>query len=181
MTPKQLREWLFQNGQEDQWWLSLDAVTEESPLTVSEIEERVRLREYGTAQALHVSQAEMSNPPWIDVEFPSQTASAPPNMPQTIYQQLPANKPLGQQAGMRILLPVGRSGWAIAAGYLGLFGLLVLPAPLALITAIIALIDIQKSKNTTAPKHGMGRAIFGLIVGIIGTLLLLLALINILD
>lgn len=42
MTSKQLREWLFQNGQEDQWWLSLDSVTEESPLTVAEIEARIK-------------------------------------------------------------------------------------------------------------------------------------------
>ena len=27
-------------------------------------------------------------------------------------------------AGMRMLMPVGRSGWAIAAGYAGLFGLI---------------------------------------------------------
>lgn len=80
MTPKQLREWLFQNGQEDQWWLSLDTVTEESPLTVSEIEQRVQSGDYVTAQALHVSQAEMTNPPWIDVELPSRTCSQPPGM-----------------------------------------------------------------------------------------------------
>jgi hypothetical protein len=75
-----------------------------------------------------------------------------------------------------MLLPIGRSGWAIAAGYLGLFGLVIVPAPLALIVSIIAIIDIRKSKGTANPKHGMGRAIFGLIVGIIGTAILLLAL-----
>lgn len=79
---------------------------------------------------------------------------------------------IGDNAGVRMLLPVGRSGWAIAAGYLGLFGLVVVPAPLALIVSIIAIIDIRKSKNTAKQKHGMGRAIFGLIVGILGTLIL---------
>ena len=77
-----------------------------------------------------------------------------------------------------MLLPVGRSGWAIAAGYLGLFGLLILPAPLALIISIIAICDIRKSKTTGKPKHGMGRAIFGLIVGIIGTATLAVMLIS---
>lgn len=101
----------------------------------------------------------------------------PPEMPQTPRQQNLVNQPLGQQAGMRILLPVGRSGWAIAAGYLGLFGLLILPAPLALIISIVAIIDIQKSKKTSNRKHGMGRAVFGLIVGIIGTLLLLVGIV----
>ena len=83
--------------------------------------------------------------------------------------------------GMRLLLPVGRSGWAIAAGYLGLFGLVLLPAPLALIVSIIAIRDIQKSKRTEKPKHGMGRAIFGLIVGILGTIALVILGIQILS
>src|SRR3954464_7889163 len=30
-------------------------------------------------------------------------------------------KDIGQDAGIRMLIPVGRSGWAIASGYLGLF------------------------------------------------------------
>jgi hypothetical protein len=76
---------------------------------------------------------------------------------------------LGDSAAMRMLLPVGRSGWAIAAGYLGLFGLVIIPAPLALIVSIVAIRDIRKSKGTSSPKHGMGRAIFGLIVGVLGT------------
>jgi len=82
---------------------------------------------------------------------------------------------------MRMLLPVGRSGWAIAAGYLGLFGLIIIPAPIALIVSIIAFIDIRKSKNTGKPKHGMGRAIFGLIVGTVGTVVFALAIISIIN
>jgi len=79
---------------------------------------------------------------------------------------------------MRMLLPVGRSGWAIAAGYLGLFGLVVFPAPLALVVSIIAIRDIRKSKGSANPKHGMGRAVFGLVVGIAGTAILLLAAVS---
>ena len=78
---------------------------------------------------------------------------------------------------MRMLMPVGRSGWAIAAGYLALFSVLILPAPLALITAILAIRDIKRSKGSPHPKHGMGRAIFGLVMGIAGSLVLLLGLI----
>ena len=62
MKPKQLREWLFQNGQEDQWWVCIDTVTEESPLTVAEIEDKIASGDYVTVQALHVSQSEMNNP-----------------------------------------------------------------------------------------------------------------------
>jgi Domain of unknown function (DUF4190) len=85
---------------------------------------------------------------------------------------------MGDSAGMRMLLPVGRSGWAIAAGYLGLFGLVVLPAPLALIISIVAIRDIRKSKGTASPKYGMGRALFGLVVGVCGTGILLTLLLN---
>ena len=69
---------------------------------------------------------------------------------------------------LRVLLPVGRSGWAIAAGYLGLFSLLVIPAPLALICGILAIRDIRRNPQ----KHGMGRAVFGVVLGGLGTLLI---------
>lgn len=72
---------------------------------------------------------------------------------------------LGESAAMRMLLPVGRSGLAIAAGYAGLFSLLVLPAPLALVLGLLAVRDIRKNPK----KHGMGRAVFGLAMGILGT------------
>lgn len=90
---------------------------------------------------------------------------------------LPRKKELGDDFGMRLLMPVGRSGWAIAAGYMGLFGLLVVPAPLALILGIIAVWDIRKSMRTDRPKHGMGRAVFALIIGFLGTALLITILI----
>lgn len=75
------------------------------------------------------------------------------------------------------MIPVGRSGWAIAAGYLGLVSLAIVPAPLALITAIVAILDIRKSKKTPTPKYGMGRAVFGLIMGVVGTAILLFSVI----
>jgi len=77
---------------------------------------------------------------------------------------------MGDDPVARMLLPVGRSGLAIVAGYLGLFSLLLLPAPLALITGILAVIDIRRHPE----KHGMGRAIFGITFGALGTIVLLL-------
>jgi len=77
--------------------------------------------------------------------------------------------PIEEDASMRMLLPVGRSGWAIAAGYLGLLSPLVLPAPPAIITAIMAFRDMRRHPE----KHGMGRAIFGLVAGGIVTLIAL--------
>ena len=83
-------------------------------------------------------------------------------------------KDIGDDAGMRMLLPVGRSGWAIASGYLGLMSLICIPAPFALVTGILAVRDIHRNPK----KHGMGRAIFGIIMGIIGSLLLIVTLIG---
>lgn len=69
MTTQQLREWLFQNSQEDQWWCAFDEVTEESAVTVDDIEERLKSGQHGRTQVLHVSQTELANPPWIDVKL----------------------------------------------------------------------------------------------------------------
>ena len=69
---------------------------------------------------------------------------------------------------MRALMPVGRSGYAIAAGYLGLISILVIPAPFALVFRILGVREIRKSKDQPHPKHGMGRAIFGLLMGTLG-------------
>jgi len=65
----------------------------------------------------------------------------------------------------RALLPVGRSGWAIAAGYLGLFSLLFAPAPLAVVVSLIAIWHLRRNPG----KYGMGRAVFGLVMGLLGS------------
>ena len=68
---------------------------------------------------------------------------------------------LGDDAGMRMLLPVGRSPWAIAAGYLGLFAVTAWAAPFAIFCGVMAIRQIRRN-----PKlHGMGRAIFGIVTG----------------
>ena len=82
-------------------------------------------------------------------------------------------EPLGENAGIRLLLPVGRSFWAIAAGYAGLFAVLFVPAPIALILGIIAIYDIKRHPK----RHGMGRAIFGLVMGAIFTIGLIVAIV----
>lgn len=60
-----------------------------------------------------------------------------------------------------MLIPINTSSWAMIAGYLGLFSVLVLPAPLALIFGLIALRDIKKNPGT----YGKGRAWFAIIMG----------------
>lgn len=86
----------------------------------------------------------------------------PPPLPSTL-----ANDPVA-----RALLPVGRSGWAIAAGYLGLFSLLLAPAPLAIAAGLLALADMRRHPE----KLGMGRTVFGLVMGALGTVALVILL-----
>lgn len=100
-------------------------------------------------------------PQWIP-------AGQAPELARALPVALPAPVPVGDDAMMRALLPVGRSGWAIAAGYLGLFSLLVLPAPFALLCGILAVRDIRRDPK----KHGMGRAVFGIVLGGLGTAVL---------
>ena len=95
---------------------------------------------------------------------PSGTALPPP-LPVALPYVMPAN-PIGNDPTMRMLIPVGRSGWAIAAGYCGLFALIPIFAPIAIIVGIVALRDLKKHPES----HGKGRAIFGLLMGCLFTI-----------
>jgi hypothetical protein len=69
--------------------------------------------------------------------------------------------PLSEKAGMRAILPIGRSGYAIAAGYLGIFSVIPFVGPVAILFGILAIRHIKKNPQ----RHGMGRAIFGIAMG----------------
>jgi hypothetical protein len=92
----------------------------------------------------------------------------PPLPYQTDHQQQPKYDPV-----LGAMIPIGRSGWAIAAGYLGIFSVLLIFAPFAILTGILALRDIAANPE----KHGKGRALFGIIMGTLGTALLVWMLI----
>lgn len=100
-------------------------------------------------------------------------AGTPPIQPGPVMAA-PRASPQDDLA-MRMILPVGRCPWAIAAGYLGLLSVLLVPAPLALASGIVAVIRIRK----TPGLHGMGRAIFGIIMGGLGTAFGIMALIGV--
>lgn len=68
---------------------------------------------------------------------------------------------------------MGRSVMSIVSGYLALFSVLLVPAPLALLTGIHAIREIRGTHNSPDPKHGMGRAVFGIIMGTLGTIALI--------
>lgn len=67
----------------------------------------------------------------------------------------------GDNAAMRMLLPVGRSGLAIAAGYVGLLSPVPFVGIIAILLGVFALRDIKAHPE----KHGAGRAWFGIIMG----------------
>lgn len=75
---------------------------------------------------------------------------------------------------LRMLLPIGRSGWAIAAGYLGLVSVLCIFAPFALATGVLALREIGSKPELM----GRGRAWFGIVMGAIFTIVLVVALVG---
>ena len=74
---------------------------------------------------------------------------------------------------LRYVLPIGRSGWAIAAGYLGLVSVLCVFAPFALIAGLVALRALRDDPELL----GRGRAWFGTIMGAAFTVLLIVLLI----
>jgi hypothetical protein len=98
--------------------------------------------------------------------------SAPAAAPSTGWGTIAPHAAEEPDPLLRWVLPVGRSGWAIAAGYLGLLSVLVFPAPFALLFGILAVRDIKAHS-----KHGMGRAVFGIVMGGVVTLLLVIGLI----
>ncbi|MDX8383055.1 MAG: DUF4190 domain-containing protein [Ghiorsea sp.] len=70
-------------------------------------------------------------------------------------------------SAMRILLPVGRSSYAVAAGYLAFFSWVPIIGQLAIICGVLGIREIKSDKE----KHGMGRAWFGIILGAIFTII----------
>ena len=100
------------------------------------------------------------------IPMPPMASYAPP---------VPGVAAVAHDPGMRWLIPVGRSGWAIAAGYLGLFSLVGCFAPISIIVSIIAIKDLKKHPELS----GMGRAVTGLVLGILGCGILVIEIIGI--
>jgi len=97
-------------------------------------------------------------------ETTDQTAEASKVIPGEGTSQMKSL--LEEHPGVKYLVPIGRSGLAIAAGYVALLGTLVIPAPLGIVLGILALRDIKKHPE----KLGKTRAWFA-IVYCIGVLL----------
>lgn len=103
--------------------------------------------------------------------LPSRVPAFPPAaLAQPAFQ--PA-QPAAPNAFLALVVPVGRSVWAIFAGYLGLLSVLILPAPFAILCGVLAIKDIGKHPH----KLGLVRAWFGILAGsfcLLGILVLLI-------
>lgn len=77
-------------------------------------------------------------------------------------------KPLSQIEGeLKYLLPMGTPPIPLIAGYLGLFSVLIIPAPFALLFGIFGLKQLKKRDHS----YGYGRCWTAIILGSIFTIL----------
>lgn len=94
------------------------------------------------------------------------------------YAAAPADtgiKPfIDDNAATRLLLPIKVSSLAFIAGYLGLFALVLVPAPLALVVGLAAIADLKRHPE----MRGMGRAVFAVFMGAVGSAGLLYTLLT---
>jgi len=100
--------------------------------------------------------------------------------PQNHYPLYPyqAARPqeLSDDPTIRALLPVGRTGLSIAAGWIGFFSLIIWPLGfIAVIFSIVALNELNKRPDML----GKGRALFGLMAGLVGIGLFILVIVTI--
>jgi hypothetical protein len=71
-------------------------------------------------------------------------------------------------ATMRMLLPVGRTPLSIVAGYVALFSVLLVPAPIALVLGLAAKTQLKRRPGS----YGRGRAVFAIVMGSVFTAVL---------
>ena len=164
---------------ETQWYYGIGGA-QKGPVAEEELRRMAQSGELPPAALVWRQGMAQWQPAWQATNFfpAGAPAAGPPPLPPQAPGALPYAQPYGygppraQDVGadptMRLILPVGRTAWSIAAGYLGLFSVLLVPAPLALIIALIAIAELRKDPS----KHGMGRAVFGLVMGLLGTLAL---------
>lgn len=96
----------------------------------------------------------------------NQQAPVLPVVPQTANTLQPVAAE--RDRGLEMVIPINRSGWSIAAGYVALFNIpFVFMAPIALILGIVGLKDIKKNPS----RAGRGRCWFAVIYSIIAIVL----------
>ena len=96
--------------------------------------------------------------------------------PPPLPPPLPRQARFGDSAVERMLLPSDAPSGPSPPAISGSSRPSSSPRPSLSSSRIIAIRDIRKSRTSAYPKHGMGRAIFGLIMGLLGTAILVIIL-----
>ncbi len=99
----------------------------------------------------------------------SDLTSTPPLPPPSLRPPPPAE----DDRALRLLLPVGRSMFAIVAGYAGLFAVVLPMAPVALGLGIAAMYHLKRHPE----QRGRGRAVFAIVMGSLFTVLLIVVVV----
>lgn len=97
----------------------------------------------------------------------------PPPPPIQQRQPLPPQHTGQVDPALGMLVPVGVDPMALIAGYVGLFSIVLVPAPVALLLGLMALGRLKADPKA----RGAGRAWFAVIAGVIGSLGLLLLIV----
>ena len=179
---------------QDAWYFATPQGERIGPVTFQELRDRVQsggMKRSDLVWAGHLTEwtpleqipefAGWTRPPSSIPEpppFPSQVDSrnSAPHVPGHAPESNPTPAPASisrtqdNDASMRLLLPVGRSVWAVAAGYLALGSLLPIIGILFGLAAVVTGIVAQRAIRRDSQLHGMGRVIFAYIVGGLGIL-----------
>jgi hypothetical protein len=106
----------------------------------------------------------------LEYAAPGEAASPNPFADTQVYDASivpPPSRPLGDDPALRMVIPVGQSPLAIISGYAGLLSLAVCPlGPIAIVCGALAIRQIRRNPN----MHGTYRAVIGIVLGMIGTL-----------
>ena len=124
-----------------------------------------------------MDEIETQNPVSPETEQ-TQEQTVPPVMPPNAVPPPMSEYPRGPQYvpgpptnanddAMRFVIPLNPSALAVIAGYVGMFSILAIPAPFAILFGVLALRDLKRHPE----KTGSGRAWFGIIVGTFFTLI----------
>lgn len=121
------------------------------------IQPQTQLKSVATGETILASEL----PGIYTVQAPTSVTPPPQIAPQAAYPRESPQKQAEAYSALDMLVPVRADIFAVAAGYFGLFSLVVVGAPFALIFGVIALRRIKQNPNRT----GKGRAWFGIIMG----------------
>jgi hypothetical protein len=79
----------------------------------------------------------------------------------------PPPRPAADDPALRLVIPIGQSPWAVAAGYVGLFSIAIcFLGPVAVLLGILGLRQIKRNPQ----MHGGYRAIVGIVLGALSSL-----------